>query len=173
MYILFANMVYGQKDTAISFIGIDSVPGATKAQLFERARTWFNESFKSSKSVFQIVDKDNGELTGKGFVTSTVDYKLLGKTNVYKLDFAFMISVFVKDGKFKYMLTNFDNVNSQLGYTFGIMTSANQTDISVPMVSKKKVNASYVDAKNSLTATITAAIADFKTKMLQKEASDF
>lgn len=53
-------------DGSVTYQVIDSVPGATKDQLFRRARKWFTTNYNSAKDVLQVNDIDAGELIGKG-----------------------------------------------------------------------------------------------------------
>ncbi len=78
-----------QKDTAIKFWGIENVNNASKDQLYQRGRAWFNSSFKSSKDVLQIQDKETGELAGKGNLEATSSYYFFGKkTVIYPISFS-------------------------------------------------------------------------------------
>lgn len=99
------------------YTAVVEVPGATKAQLYQRALSFFNNSFKSSKEVIQNSDKEEGKIFGNG----VIDY---GGINTI----SFSIEVAVKDGKFKYVFSGFDHT----GYTEGGVRNAGSLDNEKP-----------------------------------------
>ncbi|WP_420151810.1 DUF4468 domain-containing protein [Spirosoma sp.] len=42
-------------------------PELPKEEVFRRARRWWVDNYRSAKDVFQLVDKDTGEIVGKGW----------------------------------------------------------------------------------------------------------
>jgi hypothetical protein len=64
---------------------------------------WFTLNFKSSKDVVQLSDENLGEIVGKG--SFDVDYNGLGAKNIGFVSFTIVVSV--KDGKYKYKITDF------------------------------------------------------------------
>lgn len=42
-------------------------PELPKEEVFRRARRWWVNNYRSAKDVFQLVDKDTGEIIGKGY----------------------------------------------------------------------------------------------------------
>lgn len=86
-----------------------------KNELYSRAREWFAKAFKSSINVIQMDDKENGKIIGKGL--TQVYHKSFGKSYPSG-NINFTISLYLKDGKYKYEITNFHhtgetNVDSQ------------------------------------------------------------
>lgn len=55
-----------EKDGKVVYEQIDSFPGTSKEELYNRSKIWFVKTFKSAKDVLQLEDKDNGQLIGKG-----------------------------------------------------------------------------------------------------------
>jgi hypothetical protein len=116
-------------DTAMTFTKVVFVDSTLKSpELYERAREWFALTYRSSKEVLQVEDKDNFKLIGKGAFKyiSDIYYGSEGtKGWVY-----YTITVQVKDGKYKYELSNFiheGNVVNPAGYfSFGLITSAQE-----------------------------------------------
>ena len=73
--------------------------------LFERARGWFVATFKDSKSVLEVSDKESGELKGKGSMTAAFK-------SAFRSDWGYLsytISVSVKDGRYKLLITDYEN----------------------------------------------------------------
>lgn len=87
----------------ISYSEVVIVPAVSKQELFHRATMWFTLNFKSSKDVVQLSDENSGEIIGKG--SFNVDYTGLGAKNIGFVSFTILVSV--KDGKYKYQITDF------------------------------------------------------------------
>ena len=159
-------LCFSQRDSAIKYSEVVVVEGATKEQLYQKARAWFNDAFKSSKDVIQIQDKETGELAGKGIMTSTVIFKYLGERK-YNASYNFSMKIFVKDGKYKYELTDFDNyeVAENKVTALGIITSAAECPVKWSMVSQKKMNEVWTSAKENLQLKIEPFLASLKKTM--------
>lgn len=71
----------------------------TKYQLYSKAREWIANVFISSKDVIQMDDREAGKIIVKGSfeLTSKLDIDLM----------KFTISIYLKDGKYKYVITDF------------------------------------------------------------------
>ncbi len=106
--------------------------------LFERGREWFNDNFKSAKEVLQITDKENGELSGKGIMEIHYVFKYMGKRE-FTSNVRFQMSVWVKDGKYKYELKNFNIPGDSESIAFGLITTSNETNVKFPGYSAKKL----------------------------------
>lgn len=169
-------LTMAQKDSIIAYTGVVEIPGASRDQLFTRARQWFNETFASSKEVLQIADKETGELAGKGFMRVIAVYKYMG-THRASVISDFVCNVWVKDGKYKYELSDFDAAYEKLdggkSIGFGILTSSAETDVKWPMVGKKTVNEMYRSAKVAVAAESELIIASLQSAMSKPAKGDF
>lgn len=88
----------------ICYTDVVQVDGTNSETLFTRAREWFAYSFKSAQNVIQMEDKEAGKLIGKG--ASSVTIKAMGgEFPGGYIDFT--VSIQVKDGRYKYDLTDF------------------------------------------------------------------
>ena len=76
----------------------------TKQELYSRAREWFAKTYNSSQSVIQMDDKENGKIVGKAL--TQVYHKAMG-SNFPSGHINYTISIYLKDGRFKYEITNF------------------------------------------------------------------
>lgn len=90
---------------SVTYTGIVQVDSASKNNLYFRAKKWFVDYYKSAKDVIQLDDKDNGEITGKGF------FKISYYTREPYINHT--ISILVKDGRFKYIITDFSYSDNQ------------------------------------------------------------
>ncbi len=169
MKLLFVFLItlpfYAISQEALSFSEVIDVSGVGKNELFIRGREWFNENFKSSKDVLQITDKESGELSGKGLMEVVYTFRFLGEKK-YITNVNFQMSVWVKEGKFKYEITNF--IANGGGFDFGLITTSNETNITYPGFSAKKLNETYLSMKEATIAKAKLLIEDLKFKMTQK-----
>lgn len=76
----------------------------TKNELYSRALEWFAKSYKSSKNVIQLEDKEGGKIVGKALMQ--VYHKALGK-DYESGHINYTISIYLKDGRYKYDIINF------------------------------------------------------------------
>ena len=93
---------------SVTYTEIVQVDSVNKNSLYIKAKKWFVDTYKSAKDVIQLDDKENGEIMGKG------NFKI----NYYTRDpyISHTISILVKDGRFKYIITGFsysDNQNNK------------------------------------------------------------
>ena len=171
IFFILPGFCIAQKDTAISFTDVVKVDSTSKDVLFQRARDWFNNTFRNSKEVLQIQDKETGEISGKGIFSSYVKHSTLGVDNSYNNDFRFQITIWVKDGKYKYLLSDIDNINGAVA--FGIITSSDHTKEKISMVRQKKMDEYYMAAKNGAIKEATGIILLLKEAMKKNASSDF
>lgn len=94
----------------VTYQGVVKVEGASKDDLYLRAREWFAKTFKSAQAVLQMDDKQAGKLIGKGASKSYYTYMLYPVE--YNLNYT--ISITTKDGRYRYEISSF-RVNSESG----------------------------------------------------------
>ncbi len=112
--VLSTSVLFGQKETPklpISSNGniiysevvyVDSI--INKQILFSNAREWFAKTYKSSTDVIQMEDKESGKIVGKALML--VYHKAFG-SNYPSGYINYTISLYIKDGRYKYEITNF------------------------------------------------------------------
>lgn len=128
----------------------------------------FNENFKSSKHVLQIEDKETGELAGKGTMEVQFIIKYLGERS-YPSDVDFKMNVWVKDGRYKYQITDFiAKSNDKQSLNFGLITTSDETDYRSVLMNQKKLNESYLSLKGGVEQQAQLLINSLKTKMAQE-----
>jgi hypothetical protein len=157
--------LFGFTQEPLTFIGVVEVPGISNDELFIRGREWFNETFKSSKDVIQIADKETGELSGKGIMEAKRIYKYFGEERVCIVIINFSMSIWVRDGKYRYEISNFFVPQSATLWELGLITTSNETNTKWPMVSKKKMNEEYLYVKAGTEIRALEIIEDLKLKM--------
>lgn len=129
--VLAASHCFAQKDTIqlpykdgkVLYQQIDSINGETKTQLYDKAKLWVVNNFKSANAVIQIDDKENGQIVGKGF--ENIYGKTLGVT--YVVSCYFTVKIDCRDNKVRvsvydiYFMQNSgsfsgNNIESMQGY---------------------------------------------------------
>jgi hypothetical protein len=114
LFLLLAVSSFGQdeklldvlpmKDGKVTYTGIIQVDSSDKSKLYNKAKKWFIEQYKSAKDVIQLDDKENGEIIGKGYFETVwqMGFGIAQKVNDWHT-----VKVSVKDNKFKYEITDF------------------------------------------------------------------
>lgn len=102
----------------IVFTEVVEVPNVTKDQLYSRAYEWFAKTFNSAQNVIQMQDKENGKIVGKGIFDEMNASGTLGMGGV-KGYAKFTISIYLKDGKYKYEVADFVHEGIWIGEPYG------------------------------------------------------
>jgi hypothetical protein len=90
------------QDGRVGLEGIERVDSVGQKELYNRAKIYFVEAFKSAKDVIQMDDPTTGILIGKGIFT-IYDVRLLTTT---EHTIRFMLRIEVKEGKYRYILSD-------------------------------------------------------------------
>ena len=104
------------KITYSEVVYVDSL--ANKEQLFSRAREWFAKAYKSSTNVIQMEDKESGKIVGRALMQ--VYHKALLSSNMPSGHINYTISIYLKDGKYKYEVTDFYHTGQMFNNVVGI-----------------------------------------------------
>ena len=105
LYASAQNLPVDPDTKKVTYSEVVEVPGISKNDLYTRAQTWFAKTYGSSKSVLEIQDKENGKLLGKGLTDVSFRNPPLGAR--YGGIVRYTISILVKDGKYKYTISDF------------------------------------------------------------------
>ncbi len=166
------------KTGPLIFERVIQVKGASKKEIYNRARHWFAGIYKNSKRVLQIDDfEQDGSLIGKGsYLHEYKSYK--GLTHYCTIGYVdYLISIYIKDGRFKIIITDFIHISSVNGQTgFGLLTY----DYNWPHVAKKGYQKSrdrdWKDFKKEAEVNALQLIEDaerFISKPLESETDDW
>lgn len=174
LLLLLPFVSFAQSDSIITYTEVVPAEGISKEVLFQRARAWVNDAFKSSKDVTQIQDKETGEIAGKAILRSVIDLHAFGK-RAYPADYNFTFKIFVKDGRYKYEIGNFDNYRlaDERTKPFGVLTSTGSAPLKHPMVSQKNMDDSWHSAKVHVEGEILPLIQSLKSAMQKPLSTDF
>ena len=89
------------KDGKLMYEGVIEQPGKSKIDLYNNAKQWFVDYFKSSKDIIQSEDKEQGRIVGKGVILVYANPKF----EPYKVDVT--VQVDSKENKYRYRFYNF------------------------------------------------------------------
>jgi len=103
-------------------------PGHTKDEIYNAAKIWIAESFRSAKAVIEYDNKDEGTIIGNGLIPYPCKgaFDCLGKPD-WKVRFTVRIDT--KDDKFRLTFSNM-NLTWPAAYRSGIATPAHDGPIS-------------------------------------------
>ncbi|MVN76906.1 DUF4468 domain-containing protein [Hymenobacter sp. HMF4947] len=148
----------------ITYTDVVDVPGATKDELYTRASEWFAKTYNSANNVLQMQDRTAGQLVGKPVLATTV--RSLG-ANYPAGIVKYTISVYLKDGKYKYEITDLvhDAVGSKL-CSVGPLENEKTGCMSMTKGQWNEIKAQTDRSMQSLVASLTTALS-------KKAASDF
>ncbi|MBL7734098.1 MAG: DUF4468 domain-containing protein [Chitinophagaceae bacterium] len=177
-FIILALMVaapfisYAQNDTLVSYSAIIEAPGVSQSDLFTRGRQWFNEFFRNSKYVIQIADKETGEIAGKGAMRITayyLEYSKLG--NVFISNFS--INIYVKNGRYKYVLKEFSITYDDGTVLFSPLTSSETTNVKAFLTSNKRMQSAYTAIREANDKKVKELIESLTNAMQNANPNDF
>lgn len=91
-----------------------------KDKLYKSAKMAVINSFRDSKSVIQLDDKDNGKIICKGIATGHYKYAMVS----YNIRWHFTMDITVKEGKYRIQIYDFD----EWEWTSHLLTSSTPWD---------------------------------------------
>lgn len=88
----------------VAYSEVVQVPGATKAELYSRAKLWAAKTFPSTDATVQLSDAEAGRIVARGW--SRINIVSLGISNPMKM--WFMVQIDVKDGRYRSIVTDLE-----------------------------------------------------------------
>lgn len=167
VFLFIMNSVFCQDP--LKFEGVIYIDSSlTKMELFTRGRQWFSQNFKNEKNVVSIEDKESGEISGNssfGFFTDKSNYQYFWASGYI----SYKISIYLKDGRYKYLLHSFVHMGSYTGYNTPISYGLVTTDSISPRPSRGKPNqAVWESIKNRCNIESKKIIASLHEAMITK-----
>lgn len=96
----------------ITYKGVVEFKGMTAQQLYLRGKAWFSKAFGSGKAVIDFDDNVGFKIIAKGKFHITIKGNLGKQAGGYV---NFTLSLFFKDGKYKYIFSNFYHEGEDYG----------------------------------------------------------
>lgn len=151
----------------VTYEGVFSVDEVSKDELYDRAMGWATKRFVSTKAVVDYSDKGGGRIVLKPIIKAYCTYA--GRTfemGHWNLTF----TILVKDGKYKYTVTDFEEIGIPEYKSLGaIETSANNVG-SLFFPPNKKM---YLEALDRLSTSMESTLQSLKVAMATKADTDF
>lgn len=99
------NLPIDEGTKRITYSGVVTVDSTiSQYELYSRGREWFAKTYNSATDVIQMEDKEAGKIIGKALMP--VYWKALGMSGEGG-HIRYTISVYFKDGKFRYEIADF------------------------------------------------------------------
>lgn len=163
MMIAMILTVFGQEPlTYTEVVHVDSV---SKNDLYNRAKFWFATAYNSANDVLQIDNKEEGEIIGKAIMIYNPN--VFSGSEQTKGSINYTIKIFVKEGRYKYEITDFihDPYGNQYGKSsMGLITTDKECPNPKPMA-KGWSNKVWDDIKTQIENKMTSLIANLKEGM--------
>ncbi|WPO89925.1 DUF4468 domain-containing protein [Chryseobacterium sp. HR92] len=104
-FLLFLSLFYFSQELKFEdVVKVDSL--TTKDELYNRARSWYADTFNSEKDVMSIDDKNLGEISGNGAIRYEPRGFYFGALCATGY-ISYKINIYVKDGRYKYNFHTF------------------------------------------------------------------
>ena len=132
-----------------------------KDELYSRSREWFAKTYKSANSVIQMDEKEEGKIVGRASIPVTYKGSSAGSIS-------YSVSVYIKDGKYKYEFTNFQHQGPGNMQSFGSCTKMLNTTDKVMGISMQKTYNNYL---NQMHTDIIETISSLKSTLALKSIS--
>lgn len=155
----------------LKYSEVIQVDSASANELYNRAKFWLASSYNSSKDVLQIDNKNDGQILGKALFSFNQTF--LDRSGQTKGSIKYTISITVKDGRYKYEVTEFihEPIGNEYGkMSFGLIT----TDSQCPTPPSRSIgwcNKVWADIKNQIEEKIPSMIVSLKRGMKKQTQS--
>ncbi len=162
--------VFGQ--SPLTYTEIVKVDSVSKSELYNRAKIWFATTYNSANDVIQMENKDEGEIIGRAIITysPTVYFASEQTRGVIK----YTVKLFVKDGRYKYEITDFihDPYGNKYGKSsMGLITTNDECPNPKPSA-KGWSNKVWADIKALIEENMISLISSIKQGMTKKNESN-
>jgi Domain of unknown function (DUF4468) with TBP-like fold len=160
-----------EPDTALAYTETVNINGVAKDALFIRARDWFSNNLQR----LNIQDKETGELSGAGRLDGPITIHLLGARSG-TATFTFLLNIWVKDGRYKYVITNINNADvngTNTNGVFGPLYTSRHCMVKGLGLSQSKLDEAYQSAKDGFDQEVKLLIAALKASMAVESTPDF
>lgn len=161
---LFTSFLTKAQD-AVKFSDVVLVENTTQKQLFERSKIWLTKTYKSAKDVIQSADTESGTIIGKA--NFSFNPKSFMGSEAVKGTINYTISIFSKDGKYKYVIEDFRHEK------FGLVTNAEETEMSLFGSSKGFKKKTWQDIQNQCQEEAKGLAESLKQAMSKKSDAEF
>jgi hypothetical protein len=147
-------------------VEIDSV--SSKEILYNRGHNWIVSIFKNPQKVIQLNDKNEGQIICKGNFEYNQKKFIWGASETTKGYINFTIKLFFKDGRYKYIFTDFIHEPLKGGNSFGVITTEEEYPGKMSLSSKKWRKWIWNDIKEQIDLNIKVVEKSLINEMKKK-----
>lgn len=167
LFLFWTGIVQSQTDTAISYSGIITTDTSlTSPQIYDLANSWFQKSFKSSKAVLNITDKEAGHLAGTGNFPFDLIIPM-GTPGTGVINFS--VNIYCKQGRCKYVIDDFRHECFNTDYpSWDIITSAAESPKVDWGVGKGMKNKQWIAMQQAVNAMAKQLISSLQESLTKK-----
>lgn len=173
LFLIIPSVTFGQnttdsifplKEGVVNYTEVVKIDSTTKNELYINAKKWIANNYKSANDVIQLDDKEAGEIIAKGYFEMKFVKSGLMMEYVY-IKIYHTIKITMKDGKYKYEVTDFKSKSSD-----GLIPEYINNDKPYPKYWTKKILKHRQDCNVEIIKTID----NLKTALaLRKKVEDF
>ncbi|MGK0391665.1 MAG: hypothetical protein ACI94Y_004432 [Maribacter sp.] len=157
----------------ISFTNVEKVSDTTaKNELFKKAENWFERKALTGEMDLILNSKGQGQLIGELYFDYDAKNISGGKVAKGKIKCTMVVSV--KDGRYKYLLKNFEHIpNGALRkkYSFGILTNqvSCPDEVNIPLTKEDWRDKVWRDMKLRSKKKAQSIVKDLRVSMNENE----
>lgn len=158
----------------VVYTGVVSAEGLSKKELYDKAKFWIVSTLKSGDNMVELGGDNSDQIVGTGnLVMEDLPSGYSKNDKIKNLSLNFKFIVFIRDGRYKYELSNFLLNYNHFLYLWQSYSSGLE-DIKTPnfMKNEKKIQEFQTRVTNAVNATLIDLIQDFKSSMSKSESSD-
>ena len=158
--------IFGQEP--LTYTEIMQADGISKMELYTRAKLWFANAYNSANDVLQMDNKEGGQIIGKAIM----QYKptVFSGSAATKGNIKYTIKIFVKEGRYKYEITDFihdPNGNRYGKWSMSLITTNEECYSPKPMA-KNWSDKVWRDIKNQIENNMNPLIVSLKQGMIKQ-----
>lgn len=109
----------------------------SKEVLYNRGYNWVVSVFKNPQKVVQIKDKEGGQIVCKGYFEYAPENDVWSRYDATKGYIHFTVKLFFKDGRYKYVFTDFIHAPKDEAMSFGVITMEDEYPGTLSLSTKK------------------------------------
>ena len=147
---------------------IQSDSTLSEENLYNRGHNWVVSIFKNPQKVIQLNDKDGGQIVCKGNFEYNQKKFIWGGSETSKGHINFTIKLFFKDGRYKYIFTDFIHDTLKNGNSFGVITTEVEYLGKMSLTSKKWRKRIWDDIKEQIELNVKIIEASLLEEMTKK-----
>ncbi len=148
----------------------------SKESLYNRGHNWVVSIFKNPQKVIQLNDKNEGQIVCKGNFEYNQKKFIWGGSETTKGFINFTIKLFFKDGRYKYVFTDFIHEPLKDGNSFGVITTDDEYSGKMSLTSKQWRKWIWGDIKEQIdlnVKSIEASLLEAMNKKAELEKQDW